>query len=68
MKLSPTFWRDKCVIITGASSGIGRALAQVLASQQARVGLIARREDRLQELAADIVRTRRSGMRARQPT
>ena len=56
MKLSATFWRDKSVIITGASSGIGRALAQVLSSQQARVGLIARREDRLQEVAAQIVR------------
>ena len=56
VKLSAAFWRDKCVIITGASSGIGRALARVLAAQQARVGLIARREDRLQEVAAQIAR------------
>jgi len=54
VKLSVTFWRGKCVIITGASSGIGRALAEVLSAHEARVGLIARREDRLQELAAGI--------------
>ncbi len=54
VKLSAAFWKDRCVIITGASSGIGRALAEVLASHGARVGLIARRENRLQELAAAI--------------
>jgi len=54
VKLSAAFWRDKCVIITGASSGIGRALAEGLAACGARVGLIARRENRLQELAAVI--------------
>lgn len=56
MRLSDTFWRDKCVLITGASSGIGRALAQVLAAQHARVGLLARREARLRELADEIAR------------
>ncbi|HPM79641.1 MAG TPA: SDR family NAD(P)-dependent oxidoreductase [Candidatus Anammoximicrobium sp.] len=54
MKLSAAFWRDKCVIITGASSGIGRALAEGLAACRARVGLVARREIHLQELAAAI--------------
>lgn len=54
MKLSARFWRDKCVIVTGASSGIGRALAAGLAACGARVGLIARRETLLQELAAAI--------------
>ena len=54
MKLSGAFWQDKCVIITGASSGIGRALAEVRGSHGSRVGLVARRERRLQELVEGI--------------
>ncbi len=41
-------------IITGASSGIGRALAQALAREQAKIVLVARREERLQELESEI--------------
>jgi short-subunit dehydrogenase len=41
-------------VITGTSSGIGRALAQVLAGEGCKVGLIARRRDQLDALAADI--------------
>ena len=54
MRLSPAFWHEKRVLITGASSGIGRALAEELAAHAAFVGLIARRQDRLQELAEGI--------------
>jgi short-subunit dehydrogenase len=45
------FWRDKVVMITGASSGIGGALAIELAKRGARLGLVARRADALTEIA-----------------
>jgi len=41
-------------IVTGASSGIGRAIARELARQGAKLVVIARREDRLRELADEI--------------
>lgn len=44
----------KVIIITGASSGIGEETAKVLAANGAKVVLSARREDRLQKLAAEI--------------
>ena len=46
--------KDKVVIITGASSGIGEATAKLLASKGAKVVLGARREDKLQQIVAQI--------------
>ncbi|MGB9225752.1 SDR family NAD(P)-dependent oxidoreductase [Mycobacterium sp.] len=43
----------KRMLITGASSGVGAALARQLAARGAVVGLIARRRDRLGEVLAD---------------
>ncbi|MEB3982952.1 SDR family NAD(P)-dependent oxidoreductase [Mycobacterium sp. 663a-19] len=43
----------KRVLITGASSGLGAALARQLAAREAVVGLVARRRDRLGEVLAD---------------
>ncbi|MBN1852238.1 MAG: SDR family NAD(P)-dependent oxidoreductase [Pirellulales bacterium] len=45
---------NKRAIITGASSGIGRALAIALASRGVSMVLVARRNDKLQELACEI--------------
>jgi len=44
----------KVAIITGASSGIGAQVARTLAAGGAKVMLAARRQDRLDELVADI--------------
>jgi len=46
--------KDKVIIITGASSGIGEATALLLAKHGAKITLAARREDRLKELADKI--------------
>jgi short-subunit dehydrogenase len=45
---------DQTVVVTGASSGIGRALAVELAARGAKVGVTARRTDLLQELAREV--------------
>jgi NADP-dependent 3-hydroxy acid dehydrogenase YdfG len=46
--------KDKVVVITGASSGLGEATARHLTAEGGRVVLGARRLDRLQALANDI--------------
>ena len=44
--------QEKVIVITGASSGIGAALAELTTARGALVVLVARREQKLQEIAA----------------
>jgi short-subunit dehydrogenase len=52
---------EACVMITGASSGIGEAFARLAAQSAQRVVLVARRADRLHQLAATL-RAARPGL------
>ena len=45
---------DRVALVTGASSGIGRGIARRLGGKGIRLGLVARREERLREIAADL--------------
>ena len=47
-------WKNKVVFITGASSGIGAELSLQLARRGAILGLLARRAEQLEELAAQV--------------
>ena len=47
--------KNKVVIITGASSGLGEATALLLAKYGAKVVLAARRKERLEKLASQII-------------
>jgi len=47
-------WREKVAVVTGASSGIGAATAKALAGRGLKVVLVARRENRLNNLATEI--------------
>lgn len=48
------YWTNKVVMITGASSGIGRGVALEVAARGAKIGLLARREELLRELVGEI--------------
>lgn len=49
-------FRNQTVVVTGASSGIGRAAALAFGAAGAKVALVARRRSLLEELAAEIER------------
>src|SRR5215218_8601460 len=44
-------WKGKIILLTGASSGIGEGIAIALAKRGATMGLVARREEMLRDLA-----------------
>ena len=50
-------FENKVAIISGAASGIGRAVAERLCSEGARVALVDRNEEGLAELAATLGNT-----------
>ena len=50
---SPQRYRDKVVVITGASSGIGRACAERFLAEGASVFGLARRAERFAEIGID---------------
>jgi short-subunit dehydrogenase len=52
--ISETYWRGKSVIVSGGSSGIGRAIAVAAGRAGARIGLIARKSGPLEDTAAMI--------------
>lgn len=55
------YWKDKVILVTGGSSGIGLAAAKLLAASGAHVWLAARRQDLL-EAARQQVDTSRQGI------
>jgi len=52
--MNPAFFRDKVVIVTGASSGIGLATAKLFGSYGARVVMAARSLDKMLALAPEV--------------
>jgi short-subunit dehydrogenase len=46
--------KNKVIIVTGASSGIGLATAKILTNKGAKVALVARSKDKLDELAIEL--------------
>jgi uncharacterized protein len=52
-----SYWKNKVAIVTGGSSGLGLAIAQVLAEQGARVAIAARNVEKLHAAAAEVEKT-----------
>lgn len=48
--------RGKTVLITGASEGVGRAIAETLSKQQMNLALISRSRDKLEQVAENVTK------------
>jgi NADP-dependent 3-hydroxy acid dehydrogenase YdfG len=55
-------WKDKVVVVTGASAGIGEAVAREAVRKGARVVLAARRKERVEALARELGEDRALGV------
>lgn len=51
------YWTDKVVIVTGASSGVGRSCVEEMSAHGAKVVLAARRLERMQEICENLPRS-----------
>ncbi len=51
------FLKDRWAVVTGASAGIGKAIAEILAARGCFLFLVARREARLESLAQTLAKT-----------
>jgi short-subunit dehydrogenase len=52
-----SYWTNKVVFLTGASSGIGKGLAKEVGQRGAKLGLVARRAAELAELVKELEKT-----------
>lgn len=48
---------NKCIMLTGASGGIGQAIAKLLSDKGVKLILVARNQERLQQLKASLTRS-----------
>jgi short-subunit dehydrogenase len=49
-----SYWRGKRAVVTGGSSGLGRAMATVLVRRGAKVAIVARRQEPLEATAQEL--------------
>ena len=49
-------FKDKVIVITGASSGIGEASAEEFAKRGANIVLVARRKDKLEKVEKNLAK------------
>jgi short-subunit dehydrogenase len=49
-----TYWQGKRAVVTGGSAGLGRAIAERLLGEGARVAIVARHQDALDETAGQL--------------